>query len=162
MFARHYCQLLAERMGAPAKLLSLDALPPDFMHPDMFSHPTPSLLAIQDAYLLHAEKFVFVLPEYNGGMPGILKLFLDACSVRQAKETFFGKKAALLGISDGRAGNLRGMEHLSGILNYLGVIVLPNKQPISSVGKLLDEHRNITDPETLAVMARQADQLIAL
>ena len=86
--------------------------------------------------MLAADKFWFVFPEYNGGIPGMLKLFLDAISVRAYKATFHGKKACLTGISTGRAGNLRGLDQLTNILNYLQVIVHPNKVPISSISRL--------------------------
>jgi NAD(P)H-dependent FMN reductase len=49
-------------------------------------------------------------------VPGSLKLFIDACSVREYKQNFKGKKAALVGIASGRAGNLRGMDHLTGVM----------------------------------------------
>jgi chromate reductase len=80
-----------------------------------------------------------VSPEYNGSFPGVLKLFLDALSVKDYKKTFSGKRVSLIGVASGRAGNFRGMEHLTGIFNYLNMIVMPNKLPISSVEKVIDE-----------------------
>jgi NAD(P)H-dependent FMN reductase len=140
----------------------LEEIPHDWFHPDMYGKngQTPSLTRIQDEFMVPADKFLFVVPEYNGGFPGALKLFIDGCSVRKYKETFSGKKAALVGIASGRAGNLRGMEHLTGILNYLGTIVMPNKLPISSIGKLLDEEKNLSDLETRKVMNDLVEELI--
>jgi len=116
---------------------------------------SPSLARLQDEFMLPAEKFVYIVPEYNGGFPGVLKLFIDACSIRDYKKTFSGKKAALVGIASGRAGNLRGLEHLTGILNHVGTIVLPNRLPISSIEKLMDDQGNITDPGTLKAIDKQ-------
>jgi chromate reductase, NAD(P)H dehydrogenase (quinone) len=103
---------------------------------------------------------VYIVPEYNGGFPGVLKLFLDACSVREYKKTFKGKKAALVGIATGRAGNLRGLEHLTGILNHVGTVVLPNRLPISSIEKLMDDDGIIRDPATLKVIEKQMDEFL--
>ena len=111
--------------------------------------------------MLPAQKFIFISPEYNGSFPGVLKLFLDACSVREYKATFKGKKAALVGIATGRAGNLRGMDHLTGILNHLGIIVLPNKVPISKIDQLYGESGDIADAVTLRLIERHVEEFLA-
>ena len=161
-FANHYASLLASKSQQPVKLLALSHIPHDWFHPGMYESDaqSPSLAALQDEYMLPAEKFVYVVPEYNGGFPGALKLFLDACSVRDYKLTFSGKKAALVGIATGRAGNLRGIDHLTAILHHVGTVVLPQVLPISSIEKLLDESGNITDPGTLIAIERQVDAFL--
>ncbi|MBK7407589.1 MAG: NAD(P)H-dependent oxidoreductase [Saprospirales bacterium] len=161
-FARFYIQALQVQTKEEVKLLALEQVAHDWFHPDMYAKngQTPSLAAIQNEYMLPAAKFVFVIPEYNGSFPGVLKLFLDACSVRAYNETFKGKKVALLGIATGRAGNLRGMDHLTGILHFLGMIVLPNKLPISSIEKLKDSDGNIVDPHTREAIEQQAEELL--
>ena len=65
-------------------------------------------------------------------------MFIDALSVRKYEETFSGKVAALIGIASGRAGNLRGMEHLTGVLNFLKMHVYPDKLPISGIKEIID------------------------
>lgn len=115
---------------------------------------------IQDKLILPARKFWFVFPEYNGSYPGVLKLFLDTLSVRSYKKSFQQKKACLTGISSGRAGNLRGMEHLTAILNHLGVIVMPNQLPVSSMEQLLDVEGEIFDPETKRMIEDQVREFI--
>ncbi len=107
---------------------------------------------IQDEYMIPASKMVFISPEYNGSFPGILKLFIDACSISQSKETFYHKKALLIGVASGRAGNLRGMEHLTGILMYMNMIIYPNKLPISRVETLLDQNNNLIDVSTIKTL----------
>lgn len=161
-FARHYTRVLAAKTSAAVKLLELENIPHDWFHPDMYekSAQTPSLAKLQDEFMLTSEKFVFVVPEYNGGIPGALKLFLDACSIREYKKTFYGKKAALAGVATGRAGNLRGLDHLTGILNHVGTIVLPKRLPISSIEKLMDLQGNITDEATVKAIEKQMDEFL--
>jgi chromate reductase, NAD(P)H dehydrogenase (quinone) len=160
-FARHYANILSAKTTEPVKLLELENIPHDWFHPDMYeSIQSPSLVRLQDEFMIPAEKFVYIVPEYNGGFPGVLKLFLDACSVREYKKTFKGKKAALVGIATGRAGNLRGLEHLTGILNHVGTVVLPNRLPISSIEKLMDDDGIIRDPATLKVIEKQMDEFL--
>ena len=160
--ATKYATLLREMTQEEVKLLRLEDIPHDWFFTDMYKTQAGALPALQDEYLYPADTFVFVIPEYNGSYPGVLKLFLDACSVRDLKGTFKGKKAALLGVASGRAGNLRGMDHLSGVLHYLGVVVLPNLQPISKVKDLLDTSGELADPETLELLKKQAGELLAL
>jgi chromate reductase len=150
--------------GQPAQVLALESVPPGFFFAEMYENPDvlPAFLQeIQDRYLRSVEKFHFVVPEYNGGMPGALKLFIDAVSVRDLKGTFHGKKAALTGVSTGRAGNLRGMDQLSGVLNYLQVTVMPLQQPVSNVHKLLDDVGEPADAPTLEALEKQVDRFIA-
>lgn len=157
--ASRYAALLKEQTAEEVRLLLLEEEAQDWVHPQMYQEQSESLRRIQDTYMLPAAKFVFVIPEYNGSYPGYLKLFLDACSVRDIKGTFRGKKAALLGVASGRAGNLRGMDHLSGVLHYLGVWVLPSLQPVSRIGDLMDASGSITHDETIAILTRQAADL---
>ncbi len=157
--ARRIHRKLKEQ-GQDTQLLNLVDLPVDLLRPDMYKieHVSPEIIAIQDAFLLPADKFWFVFPEYNGSLPGSLKLFIDAVSVRKLRETFHGKKACLTGVSTGRAGNLRGMDHLTSILNYLQVLVHPNKLPISSILQLKNGQGEVDDPETLKVLDQQIDE----
>jgi NAD(P)H-dependent FMN reductase len=145
------------------KFFSLENLPDNILHIDMYGseNQSPELREIQNEYLIPSNKLYFVIPEYNGSYPGILKLFIDACSVRAYKESFHGgKKAALMGISSGRAGNLRGMEHFTGVLNYLHISVMPPHQPISNIEKLLDESGIVQDADTLKAMENHIRKFI--
>jgi chromate reductase len=124
--AEAYLELLEEQ-GIRADLLTLEGLNVLERGPDMEE--------VERRFLIPADKFIFITPEYNGSFPGILKALMDNSDIRRA---WWGKKALLTGVSTGRAGNLRGMEHLTGILHYLKVSVHHNKLPISVVDKLLD------------------------
>ena len=161
-FTRKYADLLTELTGAKVQLLQLDELPYDWFHDEMYesNKQTSSLSKIQDEFLIPAEKFVFVTPEYNGSYPGVLKLFLDACSIRAYKPTFDAKKAALVGIATGRAGNLRGMDHLAGVLNHLGTTVMPAHLPISRIQDLVNSEGKITDEKTLLTMKKHATSFV--
>ena len=93
----------------------------------------PDFDEIQKNLFIPASHIVFVAPEYNGSFPGVLKTMID---ISDHQTVWQGKKALLVGVSTGRAGNLRGMEHLTVILHFLKVDVHHNKLPISSVDKL--------------------------
>ena len=160
-FATRYHSMLESILPEEdVKLLALEQIPHDWFHPEMYGKQSASLGRVQDEYILPAQKLVFVTPEYNGSIPGSVKLFIDACSVREYSRNFTGKKAALVGISSGRSGNVRGMEHLTGVLNYLGTIIMPDKLPISSISKLKNDKDEIVDEDTLKVMRAHAEDFV--
>ena len=103
------------------------------------------LLQIQNKFILDVQKFIVISPEYNGSFPGILKYFFDLISVREYKKSFSGKKFGLIGVASGRAGNLRGMDHLTGFINHVGGIVMPGAQPMSSISGLMTEENELKE-----------------
>lgn len=141
--ANYYLSILKNKTFH-VDLLNLKELPESFLFSDLYGKRSDEFQKIIDKYIEQQTKFIFIVPEYNGSFPGILKGFLDAVSPK----LWLDNKACLVGISTGRAGNLRGMEHLTNILNYLKVNVYHNKLPISRVDSLLDTSGNLTDAET--------------
>ena len=117
----------------------------------------PSMLALEKQYLVPAQKFVFIMPEYNASFPGILKLMIDNSDI---KKCWWYKKAALVGISDGRAGNLRGIEHMTAILHYMKVNVLYNKMLLSRINEEIDNKGMLIKPETEEMINIQLDEFM--
>lgn len=136
-----YCVEYLTSKGITASYLGMEDIPEDFLHSNMYNHEkhTASQVKMQDDLVIPNPNWLIVSPEYNGSFPGVLKLFFDGISTRKYAETFAGHNAGLIGVAAGRAGNLRGMEHLTGLLNYLKVTVFPNKLPLSSIGGLIVE-----------------------
>lgn len=140
-----------------AKYFDFRNLPVDFAFQNpVFSGEGSPAEEIAREFLLPAEKWVFVVPEYNGSFPGVLKAFIDGMK----PEWFSGKKAALVGIATGRAGNLRGMDHLTDVLMHLGVNVMHNRLPVSTFNALLDENRKIKDANTWKAIEKHQAQLL--
>jgi chromate reductase len=153
--AASYAQLM-EKQGVAPKLLSLELLSPDLDFMDLYGKRSEKFQQLLDQFIIPAEKFVFIVPEYNGSFPGILKLFIDAIH----PDTNRGKKAALVGVATGRAGNLRGLDHLTSVLHYLGIYVHPNKLPISGVTGLLDANGVLKDEGTELVLNKQINEFL--
>ncbi len=116
-----------------------------------------AFVAMENDYLLAAEKLIIVIPEYNGSFPGILKLMIDNTDV---KNVWPNKKILLVGVSTGRAGNLRGMEHLTGVLLYLKANVHHNRLPISMVHTLLNEDGVLRDEATINTVNTQLEEFL--
>ncbi len=161
-FAQHYVDVLRSKTNEGVELLELDKLGSEWYNAAMYSEANigDTVKEVQDALMIPSSKIVFVSPEYNGSIPGALKLFLDALSIRKAKETFSMKKALLVGVAMGRAGNLRGLEHLTGMLNHLGLVVHPNKLPISACHTLVDDAGKVNNEGTLKVIDAHVDSFL--
>ena len=147
-----YADFLTE-MGYTFQILNLHRdLPENFLHSSMYQVKHDEFNEFQQKFLFNTSKYILILPEYNAGIPGIFKLVIDASDI---KEAWWHKKACLCGISAGRAGNLRGLDYLTNILNYLKVDVYKNKLPISKIhdyvreGELIDQNSKNLIKETL-------------
>jgi len=117
----------------------------------------PGFSKAENEFLIPAQKFIFIIPEYNGTFPGVLKAMIDISDVKRA---WWYKKALLVGVSTGRAGNLRGMDQITGSLNHMKMIVHHNKLPISVIDKVMDEDGTITNKSTLQAIDQQVDEFI--
>ena len=146
--ARQYQAILKDK-GIRAGLLSLENVNVLLRNADFEE--------IENTFLIPAGNLIFISPEYNGSFPGVLKMLFDTS---RTHSLWWYKKALITGISSGRAGNLRGNDHLAAVLNYLKITVHPNMLPISSIDTLMDAKGNITEPNTLNVINRQLDEFI--
>jgi chromate reductase, NAD(P)H dehydrogenase (quinone) len=146
--ALEYQRLLREK-GIETGLLSLVDTP-------MFERNS-DFLAIEDSLLKPAAKFIIIMPEYNGSYPGILKLMIDNTDVAKV---WGHKKVLLTGVSTGRAGNLRGMEHLTGSLLHMKMMVHYNRLPLSLVNRLMNEDGIFTDTATLQAVDTQLNEFL--
>ena len=94
-------QILTEK-GAPSEILELIDLPVDFISTALYENNGKN--ADYNAFhsrVAAGSKFIFIVPEYNGSFPGILKTFIDGMTY---PNTFRNKKAAMIGISSGIGG----------------------------------------------------------
>jgi NAD(P)H-dependent FMN reductase len=146
--AREY-QLFLHEKGFEAALLSLEDL--DLLHYNA------AFEIIENEILIPTTHFIIVSPEYNGSFPGVLKMLFDTS---RSHEIWFHKKALLTGVATGRAGNLRGMDHLADVLNYMKITVHPNKLPISAVNSVVGSDGKIIDKNTLKAINQQLDEFI--
>jgi chromate reductase len=153
--ARYYHKRLVEK-GVEAAILSLEDLPENLLKTDLYGKRSEAFKPIQ-AQIDASEKFIFIIPEYNGSFPGALKILMDACDFPQS---FFDKKAALVGISSGKYGNIRGVDHFTGVCNYLNMHVLSLKLHIPFIRKEIDGENNLTQEDTIKFTEEQLDRFL--
>lgn len=130
--AELYTNKLAE-MGENVQLLDMKDVNADWVVKSNYGDNYPEFESVVSTYIRSAEKIILIVPEYNGGFPGYFKFFLDACDQHEFKD----KKIAMMGLAAGRSGNIRGLDHLTGIFHYLGSEVYSKKVYLSMVNHSL-------------------------
>lgn len=149
--AQEVFNLIGQFTDEEVNLVKMSEFSSDFIHPKMYDaeFQDPELSKLQDEQFVKADKWIMLSPEYNGSYSGYGKLFVDAMSIREKEATFRGKKLALIGVAAGRAGNLRGLDHLTTSLNYMGMIVYPNRLPLSLIHTLIKDGELTEDIKNL-------------
>ncbi|MBL4704782.1 MAG: NAD(P)H-dependent oxidoreductase [Flavobacteriales bacterium] len=156
LIAELYHSLLKSK-GVSSQVFEIENLPKDFAWSECFGARTEAYGELLNKYVVTVDKFVFILPEYHGGYPGIVKSFIDSWSGDMAK----GKHAALVGLSSGRAGNLRGLDAFAAVLGYLQVEVLANRPKLSGIEEIL-KGGILNSAEGMDRIEQQIDQLITI
>jgi chromate reductase, NAD(P)H dehydrogenase (quinone) len=144
---------ILESLNVETELFDFQVLPENMLIGELYGKRSDEFSLLINKYITENTAFLFVIPEYNGGFPGILKTFIDAVPPKEWTD----KKACLVGISNGRAGNLRGTEHFTGVLNYLKVNVYHNKLPVSGVDKLIGNDNSFNNEEQMRVCTVQME-----
>jgi len=153
--AEYYRKRLLEK-GTDAGLLSLTELPPNLIETDLYGQRSAGFEPIQQI-ITKTDKFIFIIPEYNGSYPGVLKTFIDACDF---PESFYEKKAALVGVSSGKYGNIRGIDHFTGVCHYINLHVMPLKLHIANIKSELNSDGDLFKQDTLRFTDEQIDKFI--
>lgn len=101
--------------------LRIDDLPP--YNQDDDSHQAEAVLRLKKQ-IKEADGLLFVTPEYNRSIPGVLKNAIDHASRPYGQSAFGGKAAGVIGASIGSIGTAVAQQHLRNVLAYLDVATL--------------------------------------
>ena len=154
----HTYKEILEEKGADSQILDLATLPEDFVYSALYENAGKNIaFNVFQEVIDKSDKFVFIVPEYNGSFPGVLKAFIDGL---RYPSSFTGKRGALVGISSGAQGAGLALSHLTDILNYLGMHVMPLKPKLSRIEKHVSGNI-INNTVYLDLLKKQADQLIS-
>lgn len=153
--AKYYQKTLRQK-GVDAELLTLSQLPDNLIKSDLYGQRSAEFQIIQDL-INKTDKFIFIIPEYNGSFPGVLKVFIDACSF---PESFYDKKAALVGVSSGKYGNIRGIDHFTGVCHYVHLNVMSLKLHIANIKSEFDAEGDLFKEDTVKFTNEQMDKFI--
>ncbi len=109
-----------------------------------------------------ADAVLFVTPEYNYSIPGVLKNAIDWASRPYGDSAWSGKPAAIMGASLGTTGTARAQYHLRQIMVFLNMF--PINQPEVMMGNAatrFDKAGNLTDETTKDFIRQLLTNLVA-
>jgi len=146
-----------QEKGINTEILDLADLPVDFTHTALYDNVGKSdgFNKLQEKVDRH-EKMVFIVPEYNGSFPGVLKTFFDGL---RHPNSFRGKKGALTGISAGAQGGGLALSHLTDILNYMGMHILAIKPKLSNIDAFITG-KTLSNPTYIEKVEKQVEEFL--
>lgn len=107
--------------------------------------------------LMNADGLVFIVPEYNGSFPGVLKLMLDYMPFPDA---LVHKPIAYIGEASGAFGGLRAVEQLQLVMNYRNAFSYPERVFIQRISKNFNDEDGPTDPFTAKLLNEQCSGFV--
>jgi chromate reductase len=108
------------------------------------------------------DGLLFVTPEYNRSIPGVLKNAIDIASRPWGTNSFAGKPAGVIGTSIGSTGTALAQQHLRNVLSYLDVPVLAQPEVfIQFKDELIAEDGSIANDSTRKFVQGFVDKYVA-
>jgi chromate reductase len=129
---------------------------------DLDEHDPPREWTAFRERIGRADGILFVTPEYNRGVPGVLKNAIDVASRPHGNNRFDGKPGGVVSVSPGAIGGFGANHHVRQSLVFLNVPVLQQPEAyIGGAGKMFDDAGRMTNDSTRAFLAKFLDAYAA-
>jgi len=140
--------------------LKLEVITPagiSFFSQDLEAAPPADWLAFREK-LQKSNGVLFVTPEYNRSIPGVLKNAIDVASRPYGKSSFNGKPVGIVSNSPGPLGGISAAKHLQNILPGIsGAIMQQPEIYLNAVGDAFDAEGNLIKDSLRAVLQQYID-----
>lgn len=145
--------------GATLETFELDGLP-GFNQDDEQS--PPAKIVELKRKIRAADALLFVTPEYNYSIPGVLKNAIDWASRPYGDNAWAGKPAAVMGASIGNIGTARAQYHLRQTFVFLNVLAINKPEVmIGNAAERFDAQGNLTDEKAKDMIRQLLQNLVA-
>ncbi|MBX9801031.1 MAG: NAD(P)H-dependent oxidoreductase [Burkholderiaceae bacterium] len=145
---RKMAQALAKLAPESLKLTIVEIGDLPLFNQDHEGTPTPAVSDFKNK-IKSANAVLFVTPEYNRSVPGVLKNAIDTGSRPYGQSAWTGKPGAVVSVSPGAVGGFGANHHLRQVLASVNVPTMPQPEAyIGNGGKLFDDKGDITEPST--------------
>jgi len=132
-----------------------------FFNQDLEAAPPADWLAFRDK-LQKSNGVVFVTPEYNRAIPGVLKNAIDVGSRPYGKSSFLGKPVGIVSNSPGPLGGVNAAKSLQNILpGICGPIMGQPETYLNAVGDAFDDKGQLTKESLQKVLQQFIDAFAA-
>ena len=143
-------------LGAEVGILDLAELPLETLAPDAYVEKPARVLEFIDQ-ILASSGLVVIVPEYNGSMPGVLKLFIDMLPF---PESFEDRPVSYVGLAAGQFGGLRPVEHLQQVFGYRNALNFPRRVFIPAVGAVMKSEGGLPASDYASRLREQAQAFL--
>lgn len=148
---------------APASL-KLEVITPagiSFFNQDLEAAPPADWLAFRET-LQKAHGVIFITPEYNRAIPGVLKNAIDIASRPYGKSSFNGKPVGIISSSPGPQGGVSAAKNLQNILpGIAGPIMQQPETYLNAIGDAFDADGNLVKESLKPVLQAYIDAFAA-
>jgi chromate reductase, NAD(P)H dehydrogenase (quinone) len=151
---RKMAKALVAIAPAPLKLEIVEIGQLPFFNQDDEANPPPASAAFK-ARIRKADAVLFVTPEYNRGVPGVLKNAIDVASRPYGDSAWSGKPGAVVSVSPGAIGGFGANHHLRQSLVFLNVPAMPQPEAyIGGAAKIFDAGGALTGDSVRTFMQK--------
>ena len=120
----------------------------------------PEATALKDA-IHQSDAVLFVTPEYNRSIPGVLKNAIDHASRPYGQNAWAGKPAGVIGVSIGAIGTAIAQQHLRNVLAYLDMPTLGQPEAFIQAKEGLFDAANEIGPNSRQFLQDWMDRYVA-
>jgi len=152
-----YLEQVYAELKVPLEVVDLAKLPLEVFLPASYAEKPASFAPFGDA-ILRSTGLHVVTPEYNGGLPGVLKYFID---MLKFPESFERRPVCFTGVAAGMWGALRPVEQLQAIFAYRNAHLYPERVFIPRIQDQWDATGALKDADLRERLRAQASGFAA-
>jgi chromate reductase len=160
-FSTALIKLLAERVSQPIELSFVDISEIPLYNEDLDGENKPAAVTAVNAAIAQADAVLFVTPEYNHGVPGVLKNALDWISRPVFNSALKGKPVSIISSSFAFTGGVRAQYQLRETLSSMLAHVVPGPEVVVGGVHTKFKDEAFLDQATLDFMLQSLDRLRA-
>ncbi|HEX8921001.1 MAG TPA: NADPH-dependent FMN reductase [Pyrinomonadaceae bacterium] len=145
--------------GTQLEIFELDGIPG--FSEDIEREPPQKVVELKQK-IRASDAILFVTPEYNYSIPGVLKNAIDWASRPYGDSAWNDKPVAIMGASVGALGTARAQYHLRQVFVFLNMHAVNQPEVmIANASQRFDEQGNLTDEKTKELIGKLLENLAA-
>ena len=144
--------------GTRIETFELDGMPS--FNQDEEANPHPTVTEFKQR-IRAADAILFVTPEYNYSIPGVLKNAIDCASRPYGDSAWTGKPVAVMGASVGMLGTARAQYHLRQMFVFLNMYAVNQPEVmVANAHTRFDQEGKLTDEKTKQLIQQLLTELV--
>ncbi|MGH8125190.1 MAG: NADPH-dependent FMN reductase [Rhodanobacteraceae bacterium] len=159
-FNKQLARALEKTAGDRAEFrhIRIDDLP---LYNQDFDADYPELCEVRKEEIRSTDAILFVTPEYNRSIPGVLKNAIDVCSRPYGTNAFAGKPGAVIGTSGGAMATALAQQHLRNVCVFLEIYLMTQPEAFVRYKEgLVADDGSVTDESVTKFLADFVDKYL--